>query len=236
MLLSPVGFFYDRNISALKLVASNRSTSTSLVAPMNIQAGDLLLYYNQTENVSAAAASTPSGFTSIHDLGPSSWVVQPNPEGYKFKARLSYKIADGTEAGATITGMAISTFRNIPEQLILVYRSNRPVTSVSLVNWSTSSSSRTLAITPSHAPLLAIACYAADNVIDESKMSFSPTPTNSVNGLNNFFKYRAKLFKAETEVDNVSLTFTQTGSGAGGSGGGTLDKTFFSGYLRIFGD
>lgn len=235
MLLSPVGFFYDRNISALKLVASNRSTSTSLVAPMNIQAGDLLLYYNQTENTSAAAASTPSGFTSIHAVS-SSWVVQPNPEGYTFKARLSYKIADGTEAGATITGMAISTFRNIPEQLILVYRSNRPVTSVSLVNWSTSASSRTLPVTPNHAPLLAIACYAADNVIDESKMSFSPTPTTSVSGLNNFFKFRAVLFKTEAEVDNVSLTFTQTGSGAGGSGGGTLDKTFFSGYLRIFGD
>jgi hypothetical protein len=243
MLLNPVGFFYNAGIGTLKLVASNRSSSAALVLPMNIQAGDLLIHYNQTENQSAAAASTPSGFTSISAFAPASWVIAPNPEGYAFKARLSYKIATGTEGGTTITGMSPNTFRSITEHFILVYRGNMPVTGVTKVSWatatSTSSSSaptRNLTITPSHAPLMAICIYAADNTVSEGTITFSPAASDSVSGLSNSVKYRCRQAKIEDEVSNISIAYRQTGSGAGGSGGGTLNKMIMSGYLRITGE
>jgi hypothetical protein len=236
VLLNAGGFFYSNALTSLGLVALNRSTSTTVTAPANIEPGDLLIHYYQTENRSTAAATPPSGFTSLGTFAPASWVIQPNPEGYRFKAIISYKIAVGNEDSSTITaGFSPNSFRTLTENLILVYRGNRPIGSVTGASWSSTTSSRTLSITSTDAPLIAVAVFAADNNVNDATVTYSPEETDLVEGLGDKCLYAAKFMPNENTVSNISLAYSQSGSGSGGSGGGTLDKMILSGYIKVEG-
>ena len=99
-------------MNVLKMLAANaivsagqsiafRSSSTSdnlstITAPSDIIAGDLIVLYDRATNSSGFPTSViPSGFTTILN----------NTHESTRRTICSYKIANGTEAGTTITGM-----------------------------------------------------------------------------------------------------------------------------------
>lgn len=76
--------------------SSATSTANTITAPSDIIAGDLLVLYDRAVDTSGVPTSVvPSGFTSILDEAH---------EGTR-RTICSFKIANGTEASATITGM-----------------------------------------------------------------------------------------------------------------------------------
>ena len=79
--------------------ASNSSTdnTTTITAPSGILAGDIIIFSNYVANYTSG--TVPSGFTNL--------VLT---EITAVDHRTSYKIADGTESGTTITGMTGSDF------------------------------------------------------------------------------------------------------------------------------
>jgi hypothetical protein len=76
--------------------SSATSGANTITAPSDIAEGDLLVLYDRATNTSGVPTSVvPSGFTSILDEAH---------EGIR-RTICSFKIANGTEASATITGM-----------------------------------------------------------------------------------------------------------------------------------
>jgi hypothetical protein len=77
--------------------SSATSTASTITAPSDIVAGDLIVWYNRATSTSATPTSVvPSGFTSILDQAHA---------GLR-RTICAFKIATGSEAGATITGMS----------------------------------------------------------------------------------------------------------------------------------
>lgn len=88
---------------------ANRSDTSTLAVPANVQAGDLLVLF--------AAYDYNSGGTDV-DAGPSGWTLQGHTEFAGNDANVWTKVADGTEAGTNVTvtwtrdnGGAISMLR-----------------------------------------------------------------------------------------------------------------------------
>lgn len=94
------------------------STSTILV-PYNVQAGDLLVWSEYTPNYSSG--SVPTGFTELVDTTANA-----------VRHRTAYKIATGSEAGTVITGTTGSS--GAPAALV-VFRGSTPFVSASTGAW-----------------------------------------------------------------------------------------------------
>jgi hypothetical protein len=85
------------DLTTITQIASATSTATTITGPAGIEAGDLLVLVDRAENISGVPTLvTPTGFTSINNLS----------DGAFNRVNLSFKIADGSEASASITGMA----------------------------------------------------------------------------------------------------------------------------------
>lgn len=80
--------------------SSATSTASTIVAPSGIVAGDLLVLYDNAANISGfPTAVIPTGFDSPAIIN------QTGGSASNRRCIVSKKIANGTEAGATITGM-----------------------------------------------------------------------------------------------------------------------------------
>lgn len=76
--------------------SSATSSAATITAPSDIVAGDLIVLYDRATNTSGVPTSVvPTGFTSILDQ---------SHEGVR-RTICSFKIANGSEASASITGM-----------------------------------------------------------------------------------------------------------------------------------
>ncbi|CDX21468.1 hypothetical protein MPLDJ20_110386 [Mesorhizobium plurifarium] len=137
-------------VSPITFLASAVSTTTNVVAPASIQAGDLLVYGGRDNS---GTVSCPPGFT-LWDTRSSAFTDRHN---------VAYKIADGTEAGASLAAMNGGT----PRQNLLVFRPNFPlstlVASTVVSSGSTSSDPSPQAIASSGGvpPLVVIGMYSA---------------------------------------------------------------------------
>jgi hypothetical protein len=147
---------------ALAFRSSATSTGSTIVAPSDIVAGDLLVMY---DNVSASSIPTtvvPAGFTSILN----------NTVGTIRRCICSYKIATGSEAGTTITGL--SGTGGALAKILHVYSTNGATTgTVRSINYEQTDAdpaAQTITSGSGVAPLVAI------NFIRNT----SPTPTNTM--------------------------------------------------------
>lgn len=81
------------------LFATSASSASTVTLPGSIQAGDIILLWQYAYNFSSLPAEVvPAGYTTIIN----------HPNGVQ-RNHLAYRIADGSEGGTTITGMAGST-------------------------------------------------------------------------------------------------------------------------------
>jgi hypothetical protein len=97
------------------------SSAGTITAPSDIVAGDLLVLYDNAANTSGFPTSViPSGWASPAIIN------QTGGSGSNRRVIVSMKIADGTEAGATITGMDGTL---LDAKVLIVFSTNGATTS-----------------------------------------------------------------------------------------------------------
>lgn len=150
-LIMPPGFFAaEVELTSLSLVGSNTSTNSgSVTAPSGIADGDLLILCD----FAADSARTPSGFTTaINTIA-----------GGVARQIVSYKVANGTESGQSLSGMVNNTFAKV----ICAFRASKPLNSAahggttSSTSVGTDPASRTINASGGTPPLLVVAAYGA---------------------------------------------------------------------------
>lgn len=147
------------------------STAETITAPASIDSGDLLVLLDFAEG----SGSTPttvlaSGFSSLS-----------NTAFNKKKAILSYKIADGTEDGATLTGMNGATSN---QKALFQFRPDNPISTVTpsagdAEGTNGSPASQSIPASGGSVPLVALAAYSTDGAVDPR--TFSPAKDGELN-------------------------------------------------------
>lgn len=118
--------YLNRSIMFIDNTFSESSAGT-LVAPSNIAAGELLVFLNiAASTTSSPTAVTPTGFTNAIN-GTNSFLTNT-------RYMASWKIADGTEGGATITGMNPGTGSPFERMALLRFRVFESFTSVTFTD------------------------------------------------------------------------------------------------------
>lgn len=95
--------------------ASSSSTASTIVAPTGIIAGDLIVSYDSAGGSTIPTSVIPTGFDSP------AIVNQTFTTGTQRRVVISAKIANGTEAGVTYTGMNGNT---VNAKIMLVFSTN----------------------------------------------------------------------------------------------------------------
>jgi len=157
-------------IRSITYVNHTTANATTITAPSEIEADDLLVMIDAAENTASTPTSVvPTGFTQIgSDLESGTT---------NMKLIASYKIADGTEDGATITGMSGSRQDG---KIIMQFRGDRPIASFSVSTPVTQSvlgnpTAQTIAASSGTQPVLAIMAFFDCN----SCASVNPRTDNS---------------------------------------------------------
>jgi len=139
-------------LTSITQALSATSTASTITAPSGIQAGDLIVLLDKAANsfLTAPTAVTPTGFTNASNV--TSAIT---------RQMLSWKKADGTEGGTSITGMNGSANNT---KIIYVFRGNIAATTVtpSTVNGQATSAAPTnqnVAASGGTAPLVIVAGY-----------------------------------------------------------------------------
>lgn len=163
------------NLSALTQPLSATSVASTITAPTGIQAGDIIVLFDSAQNLSTIPATVvPTGFTSIINA----------PSSLSHREIISFKLADGTEGGTTITGMNGATSNR---KVIFVFRGDIAITTVTPANAgnvTTSGNPASTLVTSSAgiAPLVVLAGWAipnADGSVDNR--SFNPAKDAELN-------------------------------------------------------
>ena len=157
-------------VTSLAFQASATGT-TSVTGPASIIAGDLLvLANNAVTGGGAPSATVPSGFTSIGTVADGA-----------SRSVISYKIADGSEASASIAGMSGASFN---AHCLYVFRGDEAVNTVtpgSVAGQITTGNPTAQVVTSGSgsAPLVVIGVYGSDVAV--SPRSFSPAKSGEIN-------------------------------------------------------
>jgi hypothetical protein len=160
-------------------VASSTSTGGNITAPAGILAGDLLVILDRAWDIrfTPPASVTPSGFTLI---GSSLSGTNFN-DGFNYKQNVSYKLANGSEASASIAGMSGG---GGTLKAMLVFRGNTPATALTLGGSAgqitdNDPTLQTCAASGGVAPLVVFGCYGSSGVVNPR--TFSTTKDGEVN-------------------------------------------------------
>jgi len=177
----------------LEFVTSTNSEATTITAPATVNAGDLLVLFDLALGILIPTAVTPTGFTNVANFASSS----------ALRGMVSYKIAVGTEDGATITGMDGQS--NERKQL-LQFRGSSPIATVtpSTFNGQGTTGNPTaqnVVASGGTAPLIVVAMYGSQSPIDPR--TFSPAADAEIStNVNLYVKYRIDaLTGLDTSVD-----------------------------------
>jgi len=189
-------------------VNSSTDNTTTIVAPSGIQANDILVFSNYVPNY--FSGTVPSGFTEIV-------LTEANIVDH----RTSYKIADGTEGGTTLTGMFGSDFACI----LLVFRPDF-TPSASFATWNSEGTdddpaSQTV-VSPTDKPVLVI--YAAGSrtavpSFSSESPAFDGTISVGPTGASLLIGFSAYGSNAPSHTADVNAASTR--------------NTFHSGYLQL---
>lgn len=146
----------------ISYLTNSTSISTTITGPSEIQAGDLLVLFDLAYYFPSAVV--PSGFTSIKELNNSMISI------------LSYKIADGSEANASITGMYGP---DATRKILVVYRPTISLASLSVggvVGNITSNNppAQTIAASGATGISIGVACFSSVGAISPRTTSITP--------------------------------------------------------------
>jgi hypothetical protein len=173
-------------LRTLSLFASATSTTPEVIVPAGVRAGDLMVIVKTAFGFGAPATVTPSDFTNIFNV-TSSWG--------RFTAW--HKIADGSEAGTTLT----LDNGSVSDRIILaVFRGNRPIASASVqgiqaVLTGGDPAPQTITASAGTPPLIVCAGEAD---------SFSPAPDGTITaGTSTTFSY--KIYNVGDTPANVTI-------------------------------
>jgi hypothetical protein len=165
MSLIPI-FYGGGQVATIAAFDSAFATGNSITAPDGILAGDIIVLWDVILS-DGPGGGVPSGFTGIESSGIGN-------------ARLSYKIAAGTEGGTSITG--ITGTSPTPYKAMAVFRpSVAPSVSVQdsdLEFTADNPAAQTISANGADTPLIALAAYAAGGGL--SGASLSPSADDSV--------------------------------------------------------
>jgi hypothetical protein len=178
----PAGIIASTAVAAdtIDYVTHTTSSDPTITAPATINAGDLLILIDRadTELSTPPTDVTPSGFTQI--------LTQTVTNGVDFAIRLSVsrKIADGTEDGSTITGMAGEN-----QDYKILYQFRASFGAISSFSTSTPTqegttgnpAQQTVAASGGTEPVLGIAVWAASGTPDPRTTSITPDHEITVN-------------------------------------------------------
>lgn len=144
--------------------------SNTIVAPNDIQAGDLLIFADKTWASGIPPTNMPPGFTAISNV----------TDSVEWRQLVSYKIADGSEAGAALAGL-VKEFSG-SYKILLVFSGNFTGASVNSVNGEMTGgdpAQQTVAASGGAAPLLVLGVYSANGSAQPAR-SFSPAEDGEV--------------------------------------------------------
>ncbi len=168
--------------TSITQVLSATSTATTITAPRGIQLGDLIVFLDFSTAGTTPTSVIPTGFTAI---GTSLTTGTD-------RQNVSYKLADGTEGGTSITGMA-GTFR---DKAMYVFRGNVAATGIvisSPINEQVTTADPTAQVVLSGAgavPLVVLAAYSS-NTSSITARSFTPAKDGEINSSNfNWLAYK----------------------------------------------
>lgn len=164
--------------TTLSFQASATSTGSTITGPSSIQAGDLLVLSDiRIGPGSPPTAVVPSGFTSTQSS------VSGGAFFSQFRHILSYKIADGSEASASLTGMA----GDGGSKILFVFRPDNPITTVTPASGGAQATtgnptSQTVAASGGTPPLVIIGAYATvhGDTVTIDPRTFTPAKTDEV--------------------------------------------------------
>jgi hypothetical protein len=159
------------NVKALSLAFRSSSTNnaSTITVPNDVVASDLLVLYDRAGNTSGfPTAVTPTGFTQI--------LNQTGSTNLRFVC--SFKIAAGTEAGTTITGM---NGNNLNGKILMVFSTNGATAGaafdVAFQNTDGDPAAQTVNASGQSTPLVVIAYMRQVTITSQS---FSPTEDGTV--------------------------------------------------------
>lgn len=153
--------------------ATATSTGETITVPSTTNSGDLMVLFQDGVNISGGGPSdvTPSGWSNVPGAGAS-----VNPKTISAK----YKIADSGDASSTVTGINGSDHNR---KLILVFRGNGPITSVTvqdadveLIGMTGDPASQTITASGGTTPLLVFGWIGGNSLVGNS---YSPAETDS---------------------------------------------------------
>lgn len=135
-----------------KFFASATSVGTTITGPAGITAGNLLVMVDLVWGGSSPTTAVPTGFSAISNVTNSNR-----------RQILSYKVADGTEAGATLTGMTAGAF--ITRKSLICFRGGKKITTASSNDpdgiLTADPSAQTITSGSGTAPLVVIGAYTS---------------------------------------------------------------------------
>lgn len=197
---------YLPTLTSVAFFASNSiGGSTTITVPAGVIAGDLIVMFDRCGNpTTIPAAVVPTGFTQISNLSLNSTT--------DYRVVVSYKVADGTEGGTTITGIAATGFR---QKSLAVFRPNGKAT-VSLSPavggqiLDGNPTAQTVSSNGQAGPLIVFGCYGSSGAIDPR--AFTPTKTGEVAQSNTMYLAYG-IYNTTTVGNDVIIDMDDEGNG-----------------------
>lgn len=163
----------------LTLVGSASSTGGTIVVPSTAKAGDIAVLWDASVRGASTAptAVTPTNWTNFANTVSSGTVAN-------VRAMMDYKIFDGGDPGATVTGMD----DDFDRKFMRVFRPNRPISAVTLGTLNSQfttgdPSTQTVLAAGQACPLIVVAHWATEASHNFSgDASFTPAADESVIG------------------------------------------------------
>jgi hypothetical protein len=168
---------------AFRSSATSANAGANTTAPSDIARGDLIVHSDFAITTGAMpATAVPSGFTSINESSEAAGASQG-------KAILSYKVADGSEAGATLVGMDGGLGEG---KVVLVFKANLPIRFVATgsVNGQvidTDTTEQIVTASLGAAPLIVFAHMANGSGAAQDPRTFTPSPDAEVSAATNLY-------------------------------------------------
>lgn len=164
-------------VTSLAVQSSNTSSAQTITGPADIAAGDLLVLYDMAVDSPAPSAVVPTDFTIVTNVSDSI-----------LRGIISYKIADGSEASASLTGMNGATQNR---KALYVFRGDVAINTVSpqSVNQPAPTggdpTAQSVTAGSGAVPLVVIAGYGSSGIIDPR--TFSTTKDGEINPNTNMY-------------------------------------------------
>ena len=179
-------------------------SGATITAPATIIAGDIhILSQYSTDNAFSGnpVDVTPPGWTTVANAGAS---------GDEGRIMLSWKIADGSEASAIITGMNAP---NANLKAIYVFRGDAPATTVQVkdvnaqVSFSGNPAAQVKNVAAETAPLVVIGAYGTDPSASTAlnPRSFTPGPKDGEVNPSTFHYLAYKIFNSSPVDQTIDM-------------------------------